>query len=255
VSVAGTSTSVYAALGITGSGKSFGIARKIAHALRTTKWAVLVLDVNDEWIDPRGSILAAIAGSPRIRVTSVRSVDEARKALADGRRLVVVSGKAVGGNYGKPANPYYAVADALATVAIEGPATVLVLHEAHTSCHEGHPFPPRVGQIVLHHRHLAALLWVDSQQPANVRKELLAGCHRIDLYATAAPRDLSQIERLAGSRELSDAVREMAAHVVHSKEAGWHIPFNVHAPGGPYVAQRIVGTKVRYLELGKRRAS
>jgi hypothetical protein len=256
VASVGNGTSIYAALGRTGSGKSYGLARKIAHAIRSSRWSVLVLDVNGEWSKPNAPILAALAGSPRIRVTHVGTTDEARRALEQGRRLVVVNGKAVGGDYAKPSNPFYAVADELARIAIEGGPTVLVLHEAQTSCHEGHPFPPHIGKIVLHHRHDAALLWVDSQQPANVRKELLAGCERIDLYATAAPRDLSQIERLA-DRSLSDAVREMSLHAVKAGESGWHIPLRVHAPEGPYVAQRIEGTKVRYLELGKpgRRAS
>jgi hypothetical protein len=236
-------TGVRMYIGSCGSGKTFKLQQDLAATWRTTQWRMLVVDINGEIGGAKG--LPAFAGSPRVQITRVHSLEGAAKAFDAGRRLVAYR-PAHGTIDWNAAAPFAGVVNDAARFALEHAPMILVLPEVHQSCPEGQNLPPHMRHIAHHWRHLDVHVWADTQNFAHVKKELVKAADVFYLFSTGSQQD-RDVAHTIGGRELADALLEMSGHVVRTKEAGWHLNVKTAYPVGPWIAKRF--TKGREYEL------
>lgn len=196
-----------------------------SHARRAVKvgWCVVAVDIVDEW--PERSIWG------RFRHTLTDDVQAAKRCIKARRPLTVF-------RPGLRAD-HRELAEQLAGAAKAGPGTVLCIPEAQKVAPEHKPLTLDIDDIVhrREHRFVNARLWVDTQQLADLKTEVLAGCTRIHLFGGADFRDGGRVRRWGG-RELADAVRECGARAAAGSK-GWHVAINPLNPGGPYKLERV----------------
>jgi hypothetical protein len=222
------------------AGKTFGLQQAARHAVETSPWSVLVLDGNREWLVPevwRGS---------RVRVARVRSADAARAKLAEGVRVVLVDAELVAGSMDDDA-PFAAIGNELARVAVESGPTILVLPEAHWVVREGRKLPTYVGLIAHQSRWRGAYVWLDTQRPADVRKEMLDLCAEWYVYALPGSREY-ELMRREGGRELEAAARKIS-HLRESEGPGWHLRYTRSEDDARW-AYRVNGARLERRRIG-----
>lgn len=207
---------IYGSVGICRSGKTYGMQRMVAAELRNARspWRVVILDVNREWPGEPAR------GAPAIRFAVASSPGQVARALASGERAVLVRPP-----FGSVAESERdrAFADDLAHVAIahRGPV-VLVIPEVHRYLEEGAKAPRHLRTIIHQHRHTqTGLLW-DTQQFADVRKELLRETtYGLRLYGQAHASSIKRVREEFGPNAVR-LVREAAARARRG-ERGWHV--------------------------------
>lgn len=207
---------IVGAVGVCRSGKTYGMQRMVAAELRqgASPWRIVILDVNREWPGEPAR------GAPPIRFVVASSAGQVARALVSGERAVLV--RPPFGTVGESARDR-AFADDLARVAIQHPGPVaLAIPEVHRYLEEGAKAPPHLRTVIHQHRHTrTGLLW-DTQQFADVRKELLRETtYGLRLYAQVHASSLKRVREEYGPRAV--ALLREAARRMRAGERGWHV--------------------------------
>jgi len=216
------------ALGVSKSGKTYGMQRRIRDILsRPPGWAAVVaVDVNAEW---PGELLRGV------RCAKARTPRTLARALAAGHRLVIFAPEP---DWDSDTPHRESVQAAAALVGGGGPARLLVVPECHLSIPEGKPLGRAVAALVHAGRHPATrgAIWADTQHPADMPKTLIKEAREIDLYATGAVQDLDYFRRMGG-RELVTAIKRCAA-LMESGARGYHVRVRPLTCMPPYRIER-----------------
>lgn len=175
-----------ACLGSCGSGKSRYLQTRVASCLRDPAWGgarFVVLDVSGVGLSTLGDWPGSAArGAPQLTICRVTTPEQAAAALERGERYVIVRPRPEDAA-AEPLPPWASVADELARTVAAAGRCVLVLPEAQMSAPEGRPAPHHLSALVHAYRHVRCDLWIDTQQAAYVRKEVLTACTEVRWFA------------------------------------------------------------------------
>ena len=209
-------------VGASRSGKTYAMQTHAKLAARAG-WCILAMDIVDEWPEPK------VWGRFRHTVTS--DIGAAFRCVKAQRPLTIF-------RPGLRAD-HREYAETLATFAKAGPATILCIPEAQKAAPEGPRLTPDIDDLVhrREHKFVNARLWADTQQLADLKTEVLAGCTRIHLFGGADFRDGGRIRRWGG-RELAEQVRECGRRA-SGGEKGWHVAIDPLNPAPPYKLERV----------------
>lgn len=192
-------------VGVSGSGKTYGMRRAIFRAAR--RMPVIVIDRMREWNEVPAELSKHTQG--------VRTVREARHVLNGGRppRLVIVRDDKTD------------VADQLDdackwAIRYAGEAGV-ACPEAHRACPLNKPLPHYVEIALTQWRHHRVWLWLDTQRMPLLSKTATEQATVLNLYTIVGVRDLSVIEQTYG-RDCRARVEECAAKL-RAGQPGWHV--------------------------------
>lgn len=194
-------------IGASGSGKTYTMQSHASAAVRAG-WRVVVMDLVEEWPQPG-------AWKTRPRYVLAETPDEARAA---GSYPLVVYRPPMGADH-----EHATAADALAAVAIDAGPTILCLPEAQHACREHKPLPQHISEIVhrWRHRSVGARIWWDTQQLADVSKELYAASTRLHFFGGAHRRDGNRCRQLGGE-PLLHAIDQCGRRALTGR-AGYHV--------------------------------
>lgn len=210
MSTATVTAGVKLSVGVSGSGKTYGIRRSVYNAVRAGV-PVMVIDQVAEWSEVPSDIAAA----------GVYSVRDARASLQSGARLVIV--RPPSGALGREAEA------ACAWAAEGGELRGIALPEAHRIAPVSSPLPPWLDTCTTRWRHHRVILWADTQRLSLLSRTITEQATELRLYAIVGDRDLSVL-RATWGRELEAAVQECAARYARG-EPGWHVRLGlVRAP-------------------------
>lgn len=207
---------IVGAVGFCGTGKTYGTQRLVAAELRRpggSRWRFLILDCNAEWP-------GAPSRGAGLRFALARSPGEAARALQSGHVAVLVRPAGMT-TVADPEQDRQAAND-LAQIAIACRApTCLVLPECHRYIEEHKPAPPYVRTIIHQYRHTrTGMLW-DTQQFADIRKELLRETvHGLRVYGQADASSLKALKERIGPRAAALAFE--AGKRKRAGQPGWH---------------------------------
>lgn len=213
---------MHAYIGASESGKTYTMQ---SHARRICKagWSVVVLDLVDEW--PKREVWG------KVKHTITADARAAARCVRAGRPLTVL----------RPGlrAAHGALAEELAAAAIAGPATIVCLPEAHNACPEHQPLSAALGDIVHRYRHprVNARLWFDTQQLADLKKEVLSSATRLHFFAGACMRDGGRVRQLGGKALEAEVAAAGSRAAAGSK--GWHVALNPINPSGPFKLERV----------------
>lgn len=204
---------LHVSVGVSGSGKTFGIRRDIASAVRAGM-PVVAIDRMKEWDEVPADLVSMTAGA-----TNALPREAMARTLAAGRRLLVL--RYDPSRPGALTDPIAAAIDACAWAREHRGAAGVALPEAHRVA----PvmpvkLPPDIEEIATCWRHHQVALWADTQRLANLNKTVLENARDVRLYAMVGPRDLAAAEELASG--MAPLVREAGARLARG-EPGWHV--------------------------------
>lgn len=201
------------AVGVSGSGKTYGLRREIYTA--TTTHPVLVIDPMREWR----------TAPPSCAPVGVRSVRDAIKAVDSGARLVVI----------ETSDVVTDAEQACQWARSRGDCGV-AMPEAHRIAPNGDRLSGALDACATAWRHYRVTLWLDTQRIALLHKTLTEQASEIRLHAVFGVRDLAVI-REWGGRELEKAVSDCAEKLANG-EPGWCVRLGmVRRP--PYQIERV----------------
>jgi len=169
------------AVGVQGSGKSYGQGRDVERA--AASYPVMVCDTTGEWAD--------YEPPPTLRAIGTRSVERAAQHVTEGVQLVVVQPK------GDPLE----AAEAICTWALAHDTKAgVVFPEAHDLFPMGSKLPKHVRKCVKAARHWGVSFFADTQRLAELHPAITsaAAAAELRLYAFWADTDLKAVQRLGG---------------------------------------------------------
>lgn len=190
-------------VGVSGSGKTYGMRRGIFRAAR--RMPIAVIDRMREWNEVPADLVRVTRGA--------RSVEEAREWFKNGMRLVIVRDDRT-----DVANQL----DAACKWAIRYPGEAgVACPEAHRACPLNKPLPHYVEIALTQWRHHRVWLWLDTQRMPLLSKTATEQATVLKLYTIVGVRDLSVIEQTYGPD--CRASVEACAAKLREGQPGWHV--------------------------------
>lgn len=205
---------LHAAVGISGSGKTYGIRRQVLATCAARVPVIVVDTIKDaHWRTLPRPLLKRAAGFAETQCTAERVTS----ALDKGALLVVV-------------RPSYEaaldVAEAMAGVARDWPTLCgVAIPEAHRIAPNGRPMPPAIGDVVTAFRHHKVRAWFDSQRLALLNTSITELARDLRIYTIRGRRDFAAAREI-GDEPLVAALRDCAERFDRG-ERGWHVALGV----------------------------
>jgi hypothetical protein len=113
-----------------------------------------------------------------------------------------------------------------------------VLPEAHQVVPERPgPLPTWINIIAHRWRHSGTLLWLDTQNPADVKKEIFRACGELYVFNVGGWQDYDTLRRIGGP-SLEEASRRLSA-LADARGPGWHLRVAVGVTPKEWVAYRV----------------
>ncbi len=203
-----TDAGVRVSIGVSGSGKSHGIADN-ATASAFAGMPIIIIDSVEEW----NSIPEGLAREPH----SVTSVADAAKLIEEGDRIAIVSPRS------DSPGELVALADAAAAWALADRTQLrgIVVPEAWLVLPSSGKLPPAISRLTRAWRHYNAAAWFDAQRISMVSRNVTELARELRLYAAVGDRDLAIIRDIGGLA-LVEAVGECTQRYADG-EPGWHV--------------------------------
>lgn len=207
-------------VGVSGSGKTYGVRAAVFRAARTHP--VIVIDRMAEWENVPVDLAR--------RTKGVIGLREAREAVKAGYRLVIVRDSR---------SDVAQLFDRACRWAIRYPGLAgVACPEAHRACPNGTPLPADVEIAVTQWRHHKVALWLDTQRVPLLSRTVTEQATLLNLYAIVGDRDLSVVRSTWGN-QCEAAVRECANRYARG-ERGWHVALGLNrAPPFKLVRDRL----------------
>lgn len=210
-----TSAGLSVSIGISGSGKSYGIRKSVAESV-CAGMRVIAVDPLREWTSLSPSDARQIADVLAVSVTT----RDLKRALAAAKReaLVIYQPEMV--------STLASDCDAIFAEACQSSDVVgIAVPEAHRIAPPAKALTPFVDEVATAWRHRGVRLWLDTQRLSRLHLSITENARELRLYALAGRRDLEVVDELGG-RELVEAVRECARRMLDG-EPGYHVSLDI----------------------------
>ena len=231
-------------LGAPGSGKTWRMKVRAAAAYRLglcdDGTRIVVADVKREWPsgprDPARGPLTSGSKVPMGRLTG-----RIPKPDAELPPVLICRPGTPAADAAAPTNDATrAWFDELCRFATKRQRVVLVVPEVWRYAREQERMVPALEYLAHEHRHANVALWIDAQDIASVKKELLKPCGWWFLHGTAAYEDLGYLNKKGGPALGGNPQRGQAGAVMRAMELnrtrgpGHFVLFNAAQPFPPY---------------------
>lgn len=202
---------VRVAVGISRSGKTYGIRADVLRAVHEGAMPIIVIDRMHEWTSFPRSLTPMT-----VRVNDVRA---AAAAIEGGARLAIVHATI-------ETSPRESIAACEWACATKAELRGVCFNEAHVAAPSGRQkLAPAIAEIAGAWAHYNAALWADSQSVWKLHPDLHGNATELRLYAMGAARDFAACREI-GTPELAERVRE-AGQRLSDGEPGWHVRLGV----------------------------
>jgi len=210
-----TEPGIRLAVGVSESGKTFGIRRDLAIA--SEKFPIIVLDQTKEWT------------KTPVPSKGCEKLEHAFEWVKRGHRLVVCR---------TTRSELAEQGTRLCEWALNVPQLVgVAVPEAHNVWPNGRPLPPPMMELVTAWRHHKVAAWFDAQRFALVDATIRAQAREVRLYTMHSDLDIDQAKRMVRSGgELVKAIDECADRF-DRREYGWHVTLSA-SRRPPYIPER-----------------
>lgn len=203
-------------IGVSGSGKTFGLRRQVYMAIRQGT-PVIALDRLKEWKTLPGDVAKLAVGVEG----GTDRIAAAARWVEKGARLVIVrvSSESIKQDF-----------ENVCAWARDNPAHCgIAVSEAHrVAPNSSAPLPEAVEDVALAWRHHVVSLWTDTQRLSLLHRTFTEMVRELRVYGVGGELDGARLRELGG-RELQDAAAEAARRLLPPSKGGWDQPgWHVH---------------------------
>jgi len=212
---AGTGSGISLSIGVSGSGKTFGIKQQVYRAVLAGQ-RVMVIDRMGEW----RAVPKALAKTTAVYAT-------VRDAANGSSKLAIVR-----------SHDMVRDAERACQWAMRRGNVGVAISEAHRVMPNQSTLPKgAIGDVLTSGRHRNIRLWVDTQRLSLLSKTATEQAANVRVYTVVGDRDKSVLKTTWGTALL--AAVELCAERLANGDAGWHVRLGPSRLG-PYVPTRMV---------------
>lgn len=212
------------AVGVSGSGKTYGITRQLYRAAETIP--IVVIDRLREW----RSMPPQLKGKAAL----VSSMDDARRLFERGGTLAILTARDDYERHASEAFRWACEHTIPGRRPADSPAGVAI-PEAHSIFPNGDRLTGWADEVACRWRHHGVALWLDTQRISLINRTLTEQARELRVYAVSGSLDLRALKEYGG-KELAEAATQCARRL-RDGERGWHVKIRI-TPIPPYELER-----------------